>query len=131
MASLEQDPHSKRYRLRFRFAGRECKRSLGTTAKREAIAAQVQFEDGSRSISIQVKTNKSGKSQWIVGKKAESYYAENFFYVFVSLHEIGERPDFYVAGSAVVARYISTSHKSWPTSTNSNNRSCKKRLRCS
>lgn len=45
MASLEQDPQSKRYRLRFRFAGRECKRSLGTTAKREAIAAQVQFEE--------------------------------------------------------------------------------------
>lgn len=45
MASLELDPKSKRYRLRFRFAGRGCKRSLGTTSKREAIAAQVRFEE--------------------------------------------------------------------------------------
>ena len=45
MASIEQDPQSKRYRLRFRFAGRGCKRSLGTTSKREAIAAQVRFEE--------------------------------------------------------------------------------------
>lgn len=43
MASLELDPRSKRYRLRFRFAGRACKRSLETTSKREAIAAQVRF----------------------------------------------------------------------------------------
>ena len=38
-------PPIKRYRLRFRFAGRGCKRSLGTTSKREAIAAQVRFEE--------------------------------------------------------------------------------------
>ncbi len=45
MASLEQDPKSKRYRLRFRFAGQGCKRSLGTANKREAIASQVRFEE--------------------------------------------------------------------------------------
>ncbi|MEM8866041.1 MAG: site-specific integrase [Planctomycetota bacterium] len=45
MASLEQDPKTKRYRLRFRFGGRSCKRSLGTANKREAIAAQVRFEE--------------------------------------------------------------------------------------
>lgn len=48
MASLELDPRSKRYRLRFRFAGRACKRSLETTSEREAIAAQVRFVETRR-----------------------------------------------------------------------------------
>ncbi|MEM6799408.1 MAG: hypothetical protein AAF589_07825 [Planctomycetota bacterium] len=45
MASLEQDPKTKRYRLRFRFGGRSCKRSLGTANKREAITAQERFQE--------------------------------------------------------------------------------------
>jgi len=69
--------------------------------------------DASRSVSIQVKTNKSGKSEWILNKKAESYYSDNHFYVFVALHGTGQRPDFYIVPSKVVAEYTSASHRNW------------------
>lgn len=69
--------------------------------------------DASRSISIQVKTSKGGGPKWILNKKAESYCADNHYYVFVVLHAVGQRPDFYVVPSKVVSEYVSTSHRKW------------------
>jgi len=69
--------------------------------------------DASRSVSIQVKTSKKGIPRWILTKKAESYFADNHYYVFVVLHAVGQRPDFYVVSSNVVAESTSTSHKKW------------------
>ena len=69
--------------------------------------------DASRSVSIQVKTSKGGEANWILNKKAESYYAENHYYVFVVLHAVGHRPDFHVVPSKVVSDYTSTFHKQW------------------
>ena len=69
--------------------------------------------DASRSVSIQVKTSKGDGSQWNLNKKAESYFADNHYYVFVVLHSVGQRPDFYVVPSKVVSEYTSTSHRKW------------------
>ena len=67
----------------------------------------------SKTISIQVKTNKSGDPTWILNKKSETFFADNHFYVFVALNSPGMRPDFYIVPSNVVAEHISTFHKQW------------------
>ena len=54
--------------------------------------------DGSRSASVQVKTNAAGQSSWILNKKAEAFSAQHHYYVFVSLKGVGVRPDFYDFG---------------------------------
>lgn len=69
--------------------------------------------DGKKSISIQVKTNSNGANSWILNKKSESYHADNHFYVFVALKEIGVRPNFYIVPSEVVSKYITDSHSNW------------------
>ncbi|MEM9352563.1 MAG: tyrosine-type recombinase/integrase [Planctomycetota bacterium] len=48
MPSLEQDPKSKRYHLRFRYAGREFKRFLKTQDYREALTLQLRMEETQR-----------------------------------------------------------------------------------
>ncbi len=69
--------------------------------------------DGSQSVSIQVKTNSDGKKSWILNKKAEQYYSDNHYYVFVALQGLGQRPSFHIVPSQVVAEYTQTSHAEW------------------
>jgi len=69
--------------------------------------------DASRSVSIQVKTSKKGAARWVLTKKAETFFAGNHFYIFTRLHEIGERPDFYIVPSETVAKYCSRTHREW------------------
>lgn len=69
--------------------------------------------DGSRSASIQVKTNSTGQSSWLLNNKSETYLDDNHYYVFVSLKEIGVRPDFYVVPSRAVAGYVKRTHEEW------------------
>jgi len=69
--------------------------------------------DASRSVTIQVKTSSGGSPKRILTKKSESNFDKNHFYVFVLLHGVGNRPDFYVVPSMIVADYISTTHKQW------------------
>ena len=69
--------------------------------------------DASRSVSIQVKTNKGGQPRWILNKKAETYFAKGHFYVFVVLHVVGQHPDFYVVPRETVSEYVSTTHREW------------------
>lgn len=71
--------------------------------------------DASKSISIQVKTNSNGKPKWILNKKAESYTEASHYYVFVTLHKIGQKPDFYIVPSQVVAEHILKGHRQWLT----------------
>jgi hypothetical protein len=71
--------------------------------------------DGSRAVSIQVKTNQNRQSKWILTKKSESFSADDYYYVFVTLNNIGQRPDFYVVPSLVVSQYISSSNRDWLT----------------
>ena len=41
--------------------------------------------DAARSVSIKVKTSKKGAPRWVLGKKAEDFFADNHFYVFALL----------------------------------------------
>ena len=51
--------------------------------------------DGSRSVSIQVKTNSNGRKSWMLNKKAESFHSPNHYYVFVALQGLGQRASFH------------------------------------
>jgi len=73
--------------------------------------------DASRSITIQVKTSSGTVPKWMLAKKSESFSADNHFYVFVLLRDVGSRPDFYIVPSQVVAEYVATSHRQWLTGT--------------
>jgi hypothetical protein len=69
--------------------------------------------DGTLSATIQVKTTRKKRASWILNEKAETYASKRHFYVFVCLGEVGERPEFYVVPSKVVARFTRTSHARW------------------
>lgn len=69
--------------------------------------------DGTKSISIQVKTNSDGGSSWMLNKKAETYFSKNHYYVFVALKKLNERPNFYVVPSKIVAEYATRTHAEW------------------
>jgi hypothetical protein len=69
--------------------------------------------DGSHSLSVQVKTSSSGKPNWILNKKAETFYADNHFYIFVALTQIGTRPAFHIVPSQIVASRVSNGHATW------------------
>lgn len=69
--------------------------------------------DATKSIAIQVKTNRSSGRQWVLTDKSEGFFAENLYYVFVNLNDGKRTPDFFVAPSEVVANYIRSNHKEW------------------
>jgi len=69
--------------------------------------------DGSKSVSIQVKTNSDGGKNWILNKKAEKFYNENHYYIFVALGKENERPCFHIVPSKDVAEYVSKNHSEW------------------
>jgi hypothetical protein len=69
--------------------------------------------DASRSVGIQVKTNWNANRAWVLHKKAESYFADNLFYVFVTLNDSKREPDYFIVPSETVALYIKTSHSAW------------------
>jgi len=69
--------------------------------------------DGTKSVSIQVKTNSKGESKWVLNQKSETFYSENHYYILVALKAIGERPKYYIVPSKIAAEYISTTHSEW------------------
>lgn len=69
--------------------------------------------DASRLVGIQVKATRYNTTKWMLNEKAENYYAENLFYIFVNLKEINQRPDFFIVPSKIVASYIKRDHKNW------------------
>ncbi len=62
---------------------------------------------------IQVKSNQSGRSEWIMNKKAEVTHSANHYYVFVALKSVYERPLFYIVPSKEVARFTTETHANW------------------
>ena len=70
-------------------------------------------QDGSRSITIQCKTNQSGQRNWMLNKKSESFFAKDHFYVFVALKKLATRPSFHVVPSKIVADHIKYYHRKW------------------
>jgi hypothetical protein len=69
--------------------------------------------NATKAVGIQVKTNSGSKRSWILNQKAEEYFADNLFYVFVNLNDNKKHPDFFVVPSKVVAIYCKTGHAGW------------------
>jgi len=70
-----------------------------------------------RAVSIQVKASQSNKAAWVLSDKSEGLKAPDFFYVFVRLGSVKERPVFHVVPSTVVAEQIARHHKEWLSGT--------------
>jgi hypothetical protein len=70
-------------------------------------------ESASYQVGIQVKTNQGNSRAWILNSKAENYFADNLFYVFVNLKMPLERPDFFIVPSKVVATDVKLGHARW------------------
>lgn len=69
--------------------------------------------DGSRSVTIQCKTNQSGRSVWILNEKCETFIAPSHFYVLIALGKVNERSRYFVVPSCDVAEYVSRTHREW------------------
>ena len=69
--------------------------------------------DASKSVAVQVKTNRGSKRDWVLNVKSESYYADNLYYVFVNLNDNEKSPDYFVVSSIDVAKYTKETHATW------------------
>ena len=70
-------------------------------------------EAGTRTVNIQVKTNQDSQKVWLIGKKAETYFADDLFYVFVNLNGLDGAPEYHVVPSEKVARDCKRRHRKW------------------
>jgi len=89
-----------------------------TSRNTEGIDVLASRLDGSKSVSIQVKTSsaeqrKNYDRSWWMQAKHENISSDNLFYVFVDLKSGHEKPDFYIAPSKYVAKYIKSAHEEW------------------
>lgn len=66
-----------------------------------------------KTVAIQVKTNRRSNREWMLNQKAESFYSDNHFYVFVNLHDNKQQPDYFIVPSEVVATYAKETHAAW------------------
>jgi hypothetical protein len=69
--------------------------------------------EANRSVTIQCKTSQVLRTSWMLNDKCESFMSENHFYVFVVLGGPLERPRYHIVPSAIVAKYVYESHRSW------------------
>ena len=70
-------------------------------------------QDGSRSITIQCKTNQTTARKWLLNEKSEEFVSKDHFYVFVALGKPTDRPRFHIVPSRVVAERIKKGHRKW------------------
>src|SRR3989344_1895394 len=69
--------------------------------------------EATKAVGIQVKTNRGSARDWILHQKAEDYFANNLFYVFVNLNHNKQPPDFFIVPRKVVAKHAKTGHTNW------------------
>ena len=84
-----------------------------TLRNTRGIDIVVTNKDATKTVTIQCKTSRKKKRQWILGEKSEAFFAENHFYVFVNLGAENERPSYHIVPSKVVAKTIKTGHSDW------------------
>ena len=84
-----------------------------TLRNTRGIDILVSNSTATRQVAIQVKTNQGSNPGWVLNKKAETFYADKLFYVFVNLKGPKERPDFYIVPSKVVADFVWNDHQKW------------------
>lgn len=78
--------------------------------------------NATKTIAIQVKTNRRSNREWMLNQKAESFYAKNHFYVFVNLHDNEQQPDYFIVPSEVVATHAKETYATWLASPGKNGR---------
>jgi hypothetical protein len=84
-----------------------------TLKNTKGIDILVANESATKTIGIQVKTSQGDNRAWILNEKAEEFYADNLFYVFVNLIGIGQLPEYYIVSSKTVADYVKRGHQKW------------------
>ena len=84
-----------------------------TLKNTKGIDILVTNESATRTIGIQVKTNQNDRRAWVLNNKAEEFYAEDLFYVFVNLIGIGQLSEYYIVPSKTVADKVKTGYKAW------------------
>lgn len=68
--------------------------------------------NATKSVGIQVKAKQGRGSEWVLNKKVEADTAENLFFVFVTLNDLGV-PEFYVVPKTDVATFCRENHARW------------------
>ena len=66
-----------------------------------------------KTVGIQVKTSSGSNRDWILNQKAEDYFADNLFYIFVNLNDNKKSPDFFIVPSKIVAKHTKEGHANW------------------
>lgn len=69
--------------------------------------------DASKTVNIQVKSNRGSAKSWILNQKSEDGFAKNLYYVFVNLNFNDKHPDFFIVPSTVVSEYCRSTHSNW------------------
>ncbi|MEK7263633.1 MAG: hypothetical protein AAB071_03875 [Bacteroidota bacterium] len=70
-------------------------------------------EQGTKTVAIQVKTNKGIRKKWVLQKKTIKNFGPNFYYVFVNLKDKFSHPDYYIVPSRIVTDKVQQGHTSW------------------
>ena len=69
--------------------------------------------DATRTANVQVKTKQGKGRSWVLNEKAETYFADRLFYVFVNLRKLMERPEYFIVPSKDVASFIQQAYATW------------------
>ncbi len=69
--------------------------------------------EATKTVGIQVKTNRGTARSWILNQKAEDYFADNLYYLFVNLNDNKKHPDFFIVPSEIVGQYCKSGHANW------------------
>ena len=77
------------------------------------IDIQCSNRETSKTVGIQVKTNKGKTTEWVLNKKIEGFYADNLFYIFVCLNSNQRFPEFFVVPSKEVTEFATVYHQKW------------------
>jgi hypothetical protein len=88
---------------------------IGTVTSRntEGIDLLASRMDGLKNVGVQVKTSTRKDQTWMLGKKAEVKYSDDFYYVFVELKPGAPGPEYFVLPSRTVARLTKARNKQW------------------
>lgn len=84
-----------------------------TLRNTKGVDIQCSNSDATKSVAIQVKTNRRSNRHWVLNSKCENYYADNLYYVFVCLNNNEKAPDYFIVPSKIVAETTRDSHSEW------------------
>jgi hypothetical protein len=70
-------------------------------------------KETSKTVGIQVKTNRGSNRTWLMNEKAEGYVADNLFYIFVNLNDNKKEPDYFIVPSKVASKFVTENHNIW------------------